>query len=201
MRSEWEQNNELVTGSAIHDVGELTLGGIHDWKVADHFKFGLGASYTFDFVPSPLTPPMAAIRMALWSLSAWLRSDSWFRVMVSNQSCGDRFDIWPQLLLIGAVAGVGILHTMVPDHWAPIALIARQQGWTRQKTAGTALKAGTGMCFRLCLLRQLSGSLASPSRSASAIMSIRIEYRAYRFWRMDCDFIAHGNAKRGRPHA
>jgi hypothetical protein len=56
MRSEWEQNNELVTGSAIHDVGELTLGGIHDWKVADHFKFGLGASYTFDFVPSPLTP-------------------------------------------------------------------------------------------------------------------------------------------------
>jgi hypothetical protein len=55
-RAEWEQNNELVTGSAIHDVGELTLGGIHDWKVADHFKFGVGASYTFDFVPSQLTP-------------------------------------------------------------------------------------------------------------------------------------------------
>jgi len=55
-RAEWEQNNELVPGSAIHDVGELTLGGIHDWKVADHFKFGVGASYTFDFVPSPLTP-------------------------------------------------------------------------------------------------------------------------------------------------
>jgi hypothetical protein len=55
-RAEWEQNNELVPGNAIHDVGELTLGGIHDWKVADHFKFGVGASYTFDFVPSPLTP-------------------------------------------------------------------------------------------------------------------------------------------------
>jgi len=54
-RAEWEQNNELVPGNAIHDVGELTLGGIHDWKVADHFKFGVGASYTFDFVPSPLT--------------------------------------------------------------------------------------------------------------------------------------------------
>jgi ABC-type nickel/cobalt efflux system permease component RcnA len=50
----------------------------------------------------------------------------------------------PQLLLIGAVAGVGILHTMVPDHWAPITLMARQQGWTRAKTARAALGAGTG---------------------------------------------------------
>jgi hypothetical protein len=31
----------------------------------------------------------------------------------------------PQLLLIGAVAVVGILHIMVPDHWAPITLLAR----------------------------------------------------------------------------
>jgi len=54
--------------------------------------------------------------------------------------------------LIGAVAGVGILHTMVPDHWAPIALIARQQGWTRQKTAGTALKAGTGHVLSTLLI-------------------------------------------------
>lgn len=50
----------------------------------------------------------------------------------------------PELLLIGAVATVGALHTMVPDHWAPITLIARQQGWTRRQTAGAALKAGTG---------------------------------------------------------
>jgi ABC-type nickel/cobalt efflux system permease component RcnA len=50
----------------------------------------------------------------------------------------------PELLLIGAVASVGVLHTMVPDHWAPITLVARQQGWTRRQTAGAALKAGTG---------------------------------------------------------
>ena len=53
----------------------------------------------------------------------------------------------PQLLLVGAVAAVGVLHTIVPDHWAPIALIARQQGWTRAETARASLKAGTGHVF------------------------------------------------------
>jgi hypothetical protein len=28
------------------------------------------------------------------------------------------------LLLVGAVAAVGVLHTIVPDHWVPITLIA-----------------------------------------------------------------------------
>jgi ABC-type nickel/cobalt efflux system permease component RcnA len=50
----------------------------------------------------------------------------------------------PQLLLIGAVAAVGVLHTLVPDHWVPITLIARQRGWTQGQTARAALKAGTG---------------------------------------------------------
>jgi hypothetical protein len=31
----------------------------------------------------------------------------------------------PELLLVAAVAIVGVLHTMVPDHWVPITLIAR----------------------------------------------------------------------------
>lgn len=50
----------------------------------------------------------------------------------------------PQVLLVAAVGAVGVLHTMVPDHWAPIALIARQQRWTRRETARAALQAGTG---------------------------------------------------------
>jgi ABC-type nickel/cobalt efflux system permease component RcnA len=50
----------------------------------------------------------------------------------------------PQWLLIAAVAGVGVLHTLVPDHWVPITLIARQRGWTRLQTARAALVAGTG---------------------------------------------------------
>src|ERR1700732_1782592 len=50
----------------------------------------------------------------------------------------------PQLLLVAAVAAVGVLHTIVPDHWAPITLIARQRGWTRAETARAALQAGLG---------------------------------------------------------
>jgi ABC-type nickel/cobalt efflux system permease component RcnA len=50
----------------------------------------------------------------------------------------------PQWLLVGAVAAVGFLHTLVPDHWVPIALIGRQRGWTRRQTARAALLAGTG---------------------------------------------------------
>ncbi len=50
----------------------------------------------------------------------------------------------PQLLLVGAVAAVGVLHTIVPDHWVPITLIARQQRWTSTETGRAALKAGTG---------------------------------------------------------
>ncbi|MEJ0097927.1 MAG: hypothetical protein WDM84_08385 [Bauldia sp.] len=49
-----------------------------------------------------------------------------------------------EALLVAAVVGVGVLHTMVPDHWAPIALLARQRGWTRGETARAALQAGAG---------------------------------------------------------
>ena len=50
----------------------------------------------------------------------------------------------PELLLIAAIAAVGVLHTMVPDHWVPITLIARQEGWSKAATARAALGAGTG---------------------------------------------------------
>jgi hypothetical protein len=39
----------------------------------------------------------------------------------------------PELLLVGAVATVGVLHTMVPDHWVPITLITRQRGWSKSR--------------------------------------------------------------------
>jgi hypothetical protein len=50
----------------------------------------------------------------------------------------------PELLLVAAVIGVGVLHTVVPDHWLPITLIARQRRWTRGETARAAFGAGTG---------------------------------------------------------
>ena len=48
------------------------------------------------------------------------------------------------ILLLLAVLAVGVLHTMVPDHWAPIALLARRHGWSRAHTARTAALAGVG---------------------------------------------------------
>ncbi len=48
------------------------------------------------------------------------------------------------LLLVAAVATVGVLHTIVPDHWVPITLLARQRGWSRKETAGVAFQAGVG---------------------------------------------------------
>jgi putative Mn2+ efflux pump MntP len=47
-------------------------------------------------------------------------------------------------LLVATAAAVGVLHTIVPDHWAPIAVIARQRGWSRRETARVAAGAGTG---------------------------------------------------------
>jgi hypothetical protein len=48
------------------------------------------------------------------------------------------------LLLVGAVIAVGILHTAVPDHWVPIAVMARQAHWSPARTARTAFVAGLG---------------------------------------------------------
>jgi hypothetical protein len=53
-------------------------------------------------------------------------------------------DFSPQLLLVISVAVVGVFHTVVPDHWVPIALIARQRGWSKGETARAALQAGVG---------------------------------------------------------
>lgn len=57
-----------------------------------------------------------------------------------------------ELLLIVAVGTVGVLHTMVPDHWAPITLLARQRGWSPSQTARAALGAGTGHILSTLLL-------------------------------------------------
>jgi hypothetical protein len=48
------------------------------------------------------------------------------------------------MLLVASVIAVGILHTIVPDHWAPIAVLARQRGWTRAETTRAAAQAGLG---------------------------------------------------------
>lgn len=57
-----------------------------------------------------------------------------------------------EFLLIGAVAAVGVLHTVVPDHWVPITLIARQRGWSKRETAWASLQAGTGHVLSTLLI-------------------------------------------------
>jgi hypothetical protein len=46
-------------------VGELTIGGIRDFPIADHVKLGLGASYMFSFVPSSTLPAYGDPRGAM----------------------------------------------------------------------------------------------------------------------------------------
>jgi hypothetical protein len=53
-------------------------------------------------------------------------------------------NLGPELLLVGAVLAVGVLHTIVPDHWVPIMMVARQEGWSSRETARAAFLAGTG---------------------------------------------------------
>lgn len=50
-RAEWVQNNELDALGRTADASQITLGGIKDFRVADHLKFGVGALYAFDFAP------------------------------------------------------------------------------------------------------------------------------------------------------
>jgi ABC-type nickel/cobalt efflux system permease component RcnA len=56
------------------------------------------------------------------------------------------------VLLVGTVLVVGVLHTLVPDHWVPITLIARQRNWSPTQTARAALQAGTGHVITTLIL-------------------------------------------------
>ena len=58
-------------------------------------------------------------------------------------------------LLVVTVAVVGVLHTIVPDHWAPIVVLARQQGWSIVRTARAAALAGLGHVTTTLLLGAL----------------------------------------------
>ena len=46
------------------------------------------------------------------------------------------------LILMISAALAAILHTLVPDHEIPLAMIGRAQNWTAKKMAGVTLIAG-----------------------------------------------------------
>ncbi|MGE5180844.1 MAG: hypothetical protein ACM31C_02220 [Acidobacteriota bacterium] len=43
-----------------------------------------------------------------------------------------------------AAATVGALHALAPDHWVPVAAVARAKGWPARRTARVALVCGFG---------------------------------------------------------
>jgi len=51
-RGETIESRELLAGGQLRGAGELSLGAIHDWAIAEHWKLGLGGLYAFDFTPS-----------------------------------------------------------------------------------------------------------------------------------------------------
>ena len=59
-RGETIESKELLPGGEIRGSGEISLGAIHDWPIfnssgGEHWKFGLGGLYAFDFAPSSPT--------------------------------------------------------------------------------------------------------------------------------------------------
>jgi hypothetical protein len=74
----------------------------------------------------------------------------------------------PEFLLIVSVGVVGVLHTIVPGHWVPITLIARQRGWSKSETVSQH------NCHLRRALRHLDGTLAArQSRRVRALWSSR----------------------------
>ncbi len=55
-------------------------------------------------------------------------------------------------MLLASMAVIGVLHTMVPDHWVPITLVARQYRWSKRETGRFAALAGMGHVLTTLLL-------------------------------------------------
>ncbi len=51
-RGESIESKELLPGGQIRGAGEFSLGVIRDFRLAEHWKIGLGGLYAFDFAPS-----------------------------------------------------------------------------------------------------------------------------------------------------
>jgi len=113
------------------------------------------------------------------------------------------------VLLIFAVAAVGFLHTLVPDHWAPIALLARQQGWGRAQTARVAAGAGLGHTLSTLALalvvwfvgilaaQRLGATLGYVSSGALILFGAWIAFSALRDLRREA---GHGHAHQRHLH-
>jgi nickel/cobalt exporter len=88
-----------------------------------------------------------------------------------------------------AAASVGVLHTLAPDHWLPIAAVSRARDWTQPRTARVAFLCGFGhvtVSVALGLIALVSGTALVESfgaRSASVAGLLLIGFGvAYLLW-------------------
>lgn len=112
-------------------------------------------------------------------------------------------------VLVLAVVAVGVLHTLVPDHWAPIVVLGRQQGWSLGRTARAAALAGTGHVTSTLaiglVLWGLGTSVAGRfSRevdvaAAAALIGFGL-WVAYGGWRELHEGEGHGHEHHGHAH-
>lgn len=102
--------------------------------------------------------------------------------------------------LVLTVAAVGVLHTIVPDHWGPIVVVARQRGWSAAHTARAAAVAGTGHVVTTLILGAIvwyAGSLAAAQYAREVRLISALALVAFGLW------IAYGGwreAQGGHAH-
>jgi putative Mn2+ efflux pump MntP len=99
--------------------------------------------------------------------------------------------------LVLTVAAVGILHTIVPDHWGPIVVVARQRGWSVAQTARAAAMAGVGHVTTTLLLGAIvwyAGTLAAAQYAREVTLVSALALIAFGVW------IAYGGWREARGH-
>src|ERR1700694_5068111 len=115
----------------------------------------------------------------------------------------------PAPLLIGTVAAVGVLHTLVPDHWAPIVVVGRQQGWSVSRTARAAAIAGLGHVTSTLLLGVLLWALGAAlavryGHAVNVVAAVALMafggWIAYGGWRELRGAQEHGHEHFGHAH-
>jgi nickel/cobalt exporter len=88
-----------------------------------------------------------------------------------------------------AAVTVGVLHTLAPDHWLPIAAVARARNWNQRRTARVAFLCGFGhvtVSAALGLVALVSGTaivetLGARSASVAGVLLVGFGL-AYALW-------------------
>lgn len=102
------------------------------------------------------------------------------------------------IALVFAVAAVGVLHTIVPDHWLPIAVVARQRGWSPAHTARAAALAGLGHVTTTLAIGAVvwyAGSVAAARYAHVVNLVAAVALIAFGAW------IAYGGWREAAGHA